>query len=179
MDSGRSARRSRPGEIAGRVVEVDEAYARQEGLGWPLLAPLLIAAGLTRAIALLIAAITRAGGTAGGGRRGLKELKRGPEFLVTPFVVRPDDGPPVELEIHGHMASGALVPGDMIVAQVRPQRRKDLPLRAYRIDNYTSDRAHAPNPPTRWTHLGLPLLLHAAAGVLIAALLVTAFLIGR
>ncbi|HYU84752.1 MAG TPA: hypothetical protein VEK80_08080 [Kribbellaceae bacterium] len=175
MHGGRSAT---PSEIVGRVIEVDEPYARQQGIGWLVLGPLIILAGVARSIGLLIAAITRSGTTAGGGGRSLKELKRGPELLVTPFLVRPPDGAPVELEVHGHMVSGALVPGDMIVAQIRPQRRRDLPPQAYRIDNYTSQRAHAPHPPTLWTHLGPALLLQAAIGVLIAALLVSAFLIG-
>jgi hypothetical protein len=180
MDGSRSAAGStRPSEIVGQVVEVDLPYARESGTGWLVLAPLLLTASFARAIGLLIAAVLRTAATAGGGRRSLKELRRGPEFLVTTFLVRPDDGPPVELEIHGHMVSGALVPGDMIVAKVRQQRRKDLPPRAYRIDNYTSHRAHAPNPPTLWTHLGPGLLIQAAIGTLLIALVVSAFLIGR
>ncbi len=179
MNGGRSTTgKPPPSEIAGQVIQVDEPYARQEGIGWAVLAPLLIPAALARGIGLLIAAVTRTGATTGGGRRSLKELRRGPEVLVTTFLVRPADGPPVELEVHGHMVSGALVPGDMIVAQVRPQRRRDVPLQAYRIDNYTSQRAHAPHPPTRWTHIGAPLFLQAAIGVLVAALLVAAFLVG-
>src|SRR5262249_54274784 len=85
----------------------------------------------------------------GGGQRSLKELRRGPEFLVTEFTVRRDDDTIVELEIHGHLAKSALIPRDRIRARVRRQRRRDLPLRAYRVDNDTSGRAHRPHAPTR------------------------------
>ena len=153
-------------EVSGEVIEVDDGYGREEGIGWNLLAPILVAAGVGRVPSLLLAAALRTGGT-GSARRSLKELRRGPEFLVTPFVVRDLGGAHVALEVHGHLSSSALLPGDHIVADVKPQRRADLPPRAYRVDNYTSGRAHAPRPPTRWTHIGPPLIVHAAVGVLL------------
>src|SRR6266511_1779501 len=94
MNGGRSTTgKPPPSEIAGQVIQVDEPYARQEGIGWAVLAPLLIPAALARGIGLLIAAVTRTGATTGGGRRSLKELRRGPEVLVTTFLVRPANGP--------------------------------------------------------------------------------------
>src|SRR6266540_1609361 len=63
MNGGRSTTgKPPPSEIAGQVIQVDEPYARQEGIGWAVLAPLLIPAALARGIGLLIAAVTRARG---------------------------------------------------------------------------------------------------------------------
>jgi hypothetical protein len=167
------------GEIVGKIVEVDEAYSREIAIGWLVLGPLLVTASVARAVGLLLAAVLRRGATAGGGRRSVKDLKRGPSITVTPFQVRRPDGSTVDLEVHGHLVSGALVRGDQIVALVRPQRRQDLPPRAYRIENYTSGRAHAPHPPTVWSHLGPGLFIQAGTGLLLGALLVTAYLVGR
>lgn len=163
-------------DVTGVVVSVEPSYPREIGIGWHILLPILVTAGVTRLLGVLVAAVLREGKSSGGGRRSLKELRRGPEFLVTEFTVRQDDGTPVELEVHGHLARAALIPRDLVRAKVRRQRRRDLPLRAHRIDNYTSGRAHAPPGQTIWMHLGPALLVQAFAGLAII-LLVLVFLL--
>jgi hypothetical protein len=165
-------------EVSGEVIEVDDGYGREEGIGWNILLPILIAAGVGRVPGLLVEIAFRTSGS-GGARRSIKDLRKGPEFLVTPFVVRDIGGVQVALEVHGHLSSSALMPGDHIVATVRPQRRADLPPRAYRVDNYTSGRAHSPHPPTRWTHIGPPLIVNAALGVVIIFAMVGLVLLAK
>jgi hypothetical protein len=156
------------------VVTVEPSYPRDVGIGWHILLPILAAAGAARMLGLLVQAFLRDGKSSGGGRRSLKELRRGPEFLVTEFTVRRDDGTLVELEIHGHLSKQALLPRDHVRARVRRQRRHDLPLRAYRVENYTSGRSHRLYTPTMWSHLGPPLLLQALVGLVVVLLVATA-----
>lgn len=161
-------------EISGVVVTVEPSYPRETGIGWHILLPILVAAGVVQLLGLLIATILRAGKSSGSGTRSLKELRRGPEFLVTEFTVRKEDGTAVELEIHGHLAKSTLLPRDRIRAQVRQQRRRDLPLRAYRVHNYTSGRMHRLYAPTTWSHIGPALILQAFLGLAIIVLVVVA-----
>jgi hypothetical protein len=174
-----STRREEPSpEVTGVVVDVEPEYPREVGTGWHILLPVLLAAGVARLLAVLIATVLRRGGSSGGGaRRSLKDLRRGPEFLVTEFTVRTDDGTLVELEIHGHLATSALLPRDRVRAWVRRQRRSDLPPRAYRLHNYTSGRSHGPPTQTMWMHLGPPLLLQAFLGLTIIALIAAALVV--
>jgi hypothetical protein len=160
------------------VVTVEPSYPRDTGIGWHILVPILVTAGVARLLWLLAAVLLREGKSSGGGQRSLKELRRGPEFLVTEFTVRRDDGSLVELEIHGHLAKSALMPRDRIRAQVRQQRRRDLPLRAHRVQNDTSGRTHRLYAPTKWSHLGPALLLQAFLGLMIIVL-VAASLVAR
>lgn len=159
--------------MAGVITEVDEAYPRQQPVSWLVLLPVLAAAALSELFGRLLAAIVRAPAPAGTGR-GLKELRQGPSFSVKPVWIRDADGTVVELEVHGYVHPDALRAGDRIRAAVRPQRRRDLPPRAYQIENFTSGRLLRPHPPTLWTHLGPALILRCAVGGLLAALLVAA-----
>ncbi len=159
-------------EVSGVVVSVEPAYPREVGIGWHILLPVLVPAGVVSLLGLLVSVLLRNGKSSGGGRRSLSELRRGPQFLVTEFTVREDDGSLVELEIHGHLATSALLPRDRIRARVRPQRRRDLPPRAYALDNYTSGRAHGPHAPTKLAHLGAPLLFQAFVGLATIVLVV-------
>jgi hypothetical protein len=174
VTAGPVQRKAPTPDITGVVVTVEPAYPREVGTGWHLLVPILVAAGVTHSLGLLLAAILRTGRSSGAGRRSLKDLRRGPEFLVTEFTVRDDGGALVELEIHGHLATSALLPRDHIRAQVRRQRRRDLPLRAHRVDNFTSGRLHRPPSQTIWMHLGPPLLLQAIIGLTVILLIATA-----
>jgi hypothetical protein len=153
------------------VVTVESSYPRDVGIGWLVLLPVLGAAGVAQLLWLLVAAILGEGKSSGGSRRSLKELRRGPEYLVTEFTVRDDDGTLVELEIHGHLAKQALLPRDRVRVQVRRQRRRDLPLRAHRVENYTSGRMHRLYTPTRWSHLGPALLVQAFVGLVVIVLI--------
>lgn len=159
--------------MAGVITEVDEAYERRQPVSWLILLPVLGAALIAELLGRALAAILRAPAPAAGGR-GLKELRQGPAFSVKPVWIRDADGEVVELEVHGYVYPDALLAGDQIRAATRPQRRKDLPPRAYQIENFTSGRLLRPHPPTVWTHLGPALILRCAVGGLLAALLVAA-----
>jgi hypothetical protein len=161
-------------EVIGVVVTVEPEYPREVGIGWPVIVPILLGAGVVRLLGLLLATVLRKGKTSGGSRRSLKELRRGPEFLVNEFFVREADGTLVELEVHGHLATSALLPRDHVRAEVRAQRRKDLPMRAHRVHNHTSGRVHRPHASTMLSHLGTPLLLQAILGWAIVLLIATA-----
>jgi hypothetical protein len=170
--TGSAPRTTSSPEVTGVVVSVEPAYPREVGIGWHIILPVLLAAGVTQLLMALLAAITRSGGSGGGGR-SVAQLRKGPEFLVTEFTVKKDDGTLAELEIHGHLAKSALLPGDRIRAWVRRQRRRDLPPRAYRVHNNTSGRVHRPHAPTRWSHIGMPLLPQAFLGLAIILLIAT------
>lgn len=166
--------------MTGRLTQVDEAYSRNEPVPWPVLLAVLLTAALAQVVISAVAAVLRSGARGGAGR-GLKELRNGPEYAVTPVWLRTPDGRTVELEVHGYLRPDALRPRDRVRAMVRAQRRGDLPPRAHRVDNFTSGRSLHPHPPTRWTHLGAPLLLRAALGTALAGLLaglVTAVTVG-
>jgi hypothetical protein len=163
--------------VAGEVINVEPSYPREVGTGWHILVPLLAAAGAAYSLWLLIATILRTGASSGSGRRSLKDLRKGPEFLVTEFTIRLDDGSLLELEAHGHLATSALLPKDRVRARLRKQKRKDLPPRAAFIHNYTSGRDHGPPTQTLLMHLGPGLLMQAFIGLTIIALIVTAWAI--
>lgn len=165
-------------EVAGVVVAVEPEYPREVGIGWHIILPILLGAGVARLPSLLLATVLQNGRSSNGGRRTLKELRRGPEFLVTEFTVREADGTLVELEIHGHLPTSALLRRDRVRAEVRRQRRRDVPLRAHRLHNETSGRVHRPHTSTMVSHLGMPLLLQAILGLAII-LVVTAALVMR
>jgi hypothetical protein len=174
--TGPAPRKTLSPEVAGVVDTVEPSYPRKVGIGWHILLPILVAAGVTQLLGLLLATILRTGKSSGG-QRALKELRGGPEFLVTEFTVRQDDGTLVELEIHGHLAKSALLPRDRIHARVRRQRRRDLPPRAHLVHNRTSGRAHRPHPPTVWSHIGPLLLLQALLGLAIILLVAMALVV--
>lgn len=161
-------------DVSGVVVAVEPEYPREVGIGWAVILPILLAAGVAKLPVLLLATVLPNGQSSGGSRRTLKELRRGPEFLVTEFTVREADGNLVELEVHGHLPTSALIPRDRVRAELRRQRRKDLPPRAHRLHNHTSGRVHRPHTSTTLSHLGMPLLLQAILGLVIILLFVTA-----
>jgi hypothetical protein len=65
--------------ITGRFVGFQTAYAREVKIGRPLVLLIFVAA----TTAYLLVAMLRSGSR--GARRTWKELKKGPEFLVTPI----------------------------------------------------------------------------------------------
>jgi hypothetical protein len=156
--------------VDGPIVRIEDGYAREVAVPPLTLTGVVAAAGVTQLLSQLLAAVLRTGGSPAG--RGWKDLRKGPEYLVTPVLVRHVDGSEVELEMHGHTAPGALRQGDLIRAEVRRQRRRDLPPRLHRIENYSTGRTLRPRGHTLWTHLGTPLLLQALVGVALVALFV-------
>lgn len=174
MDSDlRRPRILRPtGKIfTGRVVRFMDGYTREMRVGQPILVVVMTAAGLTQALTLLVRTLLKAG-TGGPARRSFKELKKGPEFLVTPMRLRDADGQLYEVELHGHLAQSAVHPGDHVQLTLRDQGDPDLPPRIERIVNITTTQWLTPRPPTVWSHLGPPLLLQAFVGMLLVALVV-------
>jgi hypothetical protein len=97
----------------------------------------------------------------------LRDLRRAPEFLVTPLRLRDTVGRLCEVEIHGHLPQSALEPADQIVVYVRHQRDADLPPRVERIVNVTTGQLLTPRIPTLWSHLGPALLAQAFIGLLV------------
>ncbi|HEY0696745.1 MAG TPA: hypothetical protein VGD43_02940 [Micromonospora sp.] len=166
----RVAQRSGP-VITGRVVRLLDGYPREIKIAQPALVAVLTAAGVIRLIGLVVASILRAG-TGSGSRRKFKELRKGPEFLVTPMHMRNGDGQLCELEIHGHLPQSALHPSDLIQVTVRAQKDADLAPRVERIVNLTTGQLLTPRTPTLWSHLGPPLVLQAFLGLVVVALVV-------
>lgn len=158
--------------ITGRFVQLLEGYPREIKIRQPVLVAVLTTAGVAKVLTLALATVVRAG--AGSGvRRRWKELRKGPEFLVTPLRVRADDGTLCEMEIHGHLPQSALEPADHLQVRVRPQRDRDLAPRVERIVNITTGQLLTPRTPTIWSHLGPALLLQAAFGLLLLGVVAT------
>lgn len=156
--------------VTGRVIRLLDGYPREVRVGQPVLVAVVTAAGVIRLIGLLVASLLRAG-TGGGGRRKWKELKKGPEYLVTPLQVRETDGRLCELELHGHLPQSALHPSDHVQITVRAQKDRDLAPRVEKIVNITTGQLLTPRVPTLWSHLGPPLLLQAILGALLLSLI--------
>ena len=104
--------------------------------------------------------------------RSFKELKKGPEFLVTPVRLRDDLGQMYEVEMHGHLPQSALHRGDLMQLTTRPQKDPRLPVKLIQVVNLTTMQPLTPRIPTLWSHLGPALLLQAVLGAARVAALV-------
>jgi hypothetical protein len=151
--------------VTGRVLRLLEGYPREVRAGQSVLEAVMTEAGVVGLLMLLVRALLTNGG--GGARRSFKELKKGPEFLVTPVRLRDRAERLVEVELHGHLPQSALHPGDHVQVTLRPQRDADLPPRIERIVNLTTGQLLTPRTATVWSHLGPPLLLQALLGTLL------------
>ena len=167
-------RHARP-VITGRFVGFQTSYTREVKIGQPVLLVVFVAAGVAHAIGALLLALVRSG-AGGGARRKLKELKKGPEFLVTPMRVRDDLGQVYEVEMHGHLPQSALHRGDLVQLRTEAQKDPKLPVRLQQVINLTTLQPFTPRIPTMWSHLGPALLLQAVVGITVAALIVAAWL---
>lgn len=152
--------------VTGRVVRLLDGYPRELKVHQPVLVVVLTTAAVTRLVMRAIASVFRPG-SGGGSGRGWKELRKGPEFLVTPLRLRDGDGVLCEMEIHGHLPQSALEPSDHIQVTIRPQKDSDLPPKVERIVNLTTGQLLTPRPPTLWWHLGPALLFQALLGLLV------------
>ena len=162
--------------ITGRFIGYRASYTREIKVGQPLLLAVLLAAGVAAAIATLILSVLRTGSGTRAARRKFKELKKGPEFLVTPIRLRDELGQAYEVEMHGHLAQSALHPGDLVQVTTRPQKDPDLPVKLHHVVNLTTMQPLTPRIPTMWSHLGPGLLLQAFLGFLLAAVVLGAAL---
>jgi len=158
----------RPGPIiTGRVVRLVDGYPRPIKVGQPVLVGVLTAAGIIRVLAAAVSSLRLAGSGSSAGRRRWKELRTGPEFLVTPLHIRDSSGVLCEMEIHGHVPQSALDPADHVQVTVCRQKDLELPPRVERIVNLTTGQFLTPRTPTVWSHLGPALVLQAILGLLL------------
>ena len=146
--------------ITGRFLGYRTAYTREVRIGRPLVLAVFVSASIAR----LIGALIRLRGV----RRKLKDLKKGPEFLVTPMRLRDDLGQVYELELHGHLPVSALHRGDLVQVVTRPQADPTLPVKLDRMVNLTTMQPLTPRIPTMWSHLGPALLIQAGLGLTVA-----------
>ncbi|WP_328476921.1 hypothetical protein OHA21_23190 [Actinoplanes sp. NBC_00393] len=154
--------------ITGRFLGFQASYTREVRVGRPLAVAIFMLAG----VAQLIAALLRMKPA----RRTLKELKKGPEFLVTPVRLRDDLGQTYEVEMHGQLPQSALHRGDLIQIRTQPQADHTLPVKLLQVVNLTTMQPLTPRIPTQWSHLGPALLLQAGLGVTIATVVLAAWL---
>jgi hypothetical protein len=177
LPARRQTRTDQTPVIHGLVAKIESGYGREVKVPPPLLA-LIVAPGVpVRAAASVLRSAT---GTAGAaGQRGWRSLRKGPEFLVTPVLVRDAEQRLVPLEIHGHFSASALVAGDRIRAEVRWPADRGLPPRAMRIENLTTGQMLTPRGATLWSHLGPGVLLQGVAGLALLATLASCLLGGH
>jgi hypothetical protein len=162
------ARSARPEIVYGRVASIEPAYPREVKVPPPILAVVLVLASLVRTAGRLAGALL--GARRAGAAPGWKTLRKGPEFLVTPVLVRDADNQLVPVEIHGHMSTSALVLRDRVRAELRWSRDATLPPRAVRIENLTTGRMLRPRGATLWSHLGVGLVAQALLGAILMGL---------
>ena len=160
--------------ITGRFLGFGASYTRQVRVGQPLLVAVLAAAGIASALLALIPTVLRHGGRAA--RRKFKDLKKGPEYLVTPMRLRDDLGQMYEVEMHGHLPQSAIHRGDLIQIRTAPQKDPTLPVKLLTILNLTTMQPLRPRVPTLWSHLGPGLLIQAVLGLTVAAAVAAAWM---
>jgi hypothetical protein len=162
--------------VTARFVRYEASYTREVKIGQPLLVAVLMAAGLASALGTLILSVLRSGSGGRTRRRRFRDLKKGPEFLVTPVRLRDEFGQAYEVEMHGHLPQSALHPGDLVQATTRHQKDPHLPARMLSVVNLTTLQLLTPRIPTLWSHLGPGLLLQAVLGLVVAAFVLTAWI---
>lgn len=160
--------------ITGRFVGFHASYTRQVRVGQPVLVAVLAAAGLAYALVALIPTVLRHGGR--GARRTFRDLKKGPEYLVTPLRLRDDLGQTYEVEMHGQLPQSALHRGDLIQIRTVPQKDPTLPVKLVQVLNLTTMQPLRPRIPTLWSHLGPGLLIQAVLGLTVAAAVAAAWM---
>jgi hypothetical protein len=160
--------------ITGRFLGFQTSYTREVKIGQPALLVIFVAASIAQAIGALVLAVLRNGPS--GARRTLKDLKKGPEFLVTPVRLRDDLGQVYEVEMHGQLPQSALHRGDHVQVRTRPQKDPKMAVKLQQVINLTTMQPFTPRIPTMWSHLGPALLIQATAGVVVAALVAAAWM---
>ena len=154
--------------ITGRFVGFQASYTREVKIGQPALLVVFVAAGIAHAIGAMLR-------RSGGGRRNFKDLKKGPEFLVTPVRLRDDLGQLYEVEMHGQLPQSALHRGDLVQVRTRPQKDPKMAVKLDQVINLTTLQPFTPRIPTMWSHFGPALLIEATAGIAVAALVAAAW----
>ncbi len=160
--------------ITGRFLGFLPSYTRAVKVGQPLLVAVFVTAAIAQALGAVILAVLRSG--RGGARRKFKDLKKGPEYLVTPVRLRDDLGQTYEVEMHGHLPQSALHRGDLVQVRTRAQKDPDLPVKLEQVLNLTTLQPLTPRIPTLWSHLGPGLLIQAVLGTTAATALAAAWI---
>ena len=160
--------------ITGRFLGFRPSYTREVKVAQPLLVAVFVAATIAQALGALLLALLRSGG--GGARRKFKDLKKGPEYLVTPVRLRDDLGQTYEIEMHGQLPQSALHRGDLVQVRTQPQSDPTLPVRLVQVVNLTTMQPLTPRIPTLWSHFGPGLLIQAVLGLALTAVLVAAWI---
>jgi len=160
--------------ITGRFLGFRASYTREVKVGQPVLLAVFVTASIAHALGALLLALLRSGG--GGARRKFKDLKKGPEYLVTPVRLRDDLGQTYEVEMHGQLPQSALHRGDLVQVRTRPQKDPDLSVKLLQIINLTTMQPLTPRIPTLWSHLGPGLLIQAVLGLTVATAVAAAWI---
>lgn len=160
--------------VTGRFLGFRASYTREVRVGQPLLIAVFVTASIAQALGSLLLALVRRGG--GGTRRKFKDLKKGPEYLVTPVRLRDDLGQTYEVEMHGQLPQSALHRGDLVQVRTVAQKDPDLPVKLHQILNLETLQPYTPRIPTLWSHLGPGLLIQAVLGLAVAAAVTTAWI---
>src|SRR3569833_1083144 len=122
--------------ITGRFLGFGPSYTRQVRVGQPILLAVLVSAAIAYALVAVALAVLRSGGR--GARRKFKELKKGPEYLVTPVRLRDDLGQKYEIEMHGQLPQSALHRGDLVQVRTVLQKDPTLPVKLLQVVNLTT-----------------------------------------
>jgi hypothetical protein len=154
--------------ITGRFAGYQTSYTREVKVGRPL----LILVYLTASLGRMVGGLLRMRGPS----RSFKDLKKGPEYLVTPVRLRDDLGQLYEVEMHGQLPQSAMYRGDLVQFTTEHQKDPRLPVKLTQVVNLTTMQPLTPRIPTRWSHLGPALMLQAVVGVLIVAVVVAVVL---
>jgi hypothetical protein len=162
--------------VTGRFVGYRPSYTREIKVAQPLLLAVLVAAGVARAMGALVLSALRAGTGAPSARRRFRDLRKGPEFLVTPVRLRDDFGQAYEVEMHGHLPQSALHKGDLVQIATVAQKDPTLPVRMRHAVNLTTMQLLTPHIPNLWSHFGPGLLLQAGLGLGVATVAAAAWL---
>ncbi|MFI5495656.1 hypothetical protein [Actinoplanes sp. NPDC051859] len=161
--------------ITGRFVGFLPSYTREVKVGQPLALAVFLTASVAQALGALLLTLVRQGGR-GGSRRSFKDLKKGPEFLVTPVRLRDELGQTYEVELHGQLPQSALHRGDLVQARTVAQKDPELPVRLHQLINLETLQPYTPRIPTLWSHLGPGLLIQATLGLTVTGAVAAAWL---
>lgn len=145
--------------ITGRFTGYQTSYTREVKVGQPL----MILVYLTAAVGRVITGWLRMSLPG----RSFKDLRKGPEFMVTPVRIRDDLGQVYEVEMHGHLPQSALQRGDHVQVRTRPQADPKLPVKITQVINLHTMQPLTPRIPNQWSHFGPAVLLQAFVGVLV------------
>ncbi|GAA2533673.1 hypothetical protein GCM10010435_92910 [Winogradskya consettensis] len=160
--------------ITGRFLGYRTSYTREVRVGQPLLIAIFVTAKVMQSIVGLLLSLLRSGG--GGARRKFKDLKKGPEYLVTELRLRDDLGQIYEMEMHGQLPQSALHRGDLVQVRTVAQKDPDLPVKMQQVINLETLQPYRPWVPTMWSHLGPGLLIQAVLGLIVVLAVAVAWI---